>query len=146
MALREKSPAGPLFNDPSIPFLQLARLYPTLEHEQGHEPDEHTISIYQDDAWFGLRLRNRNRLDEQDWDGIYRLRPLDLVTGHIDAVEVRLERDIIAEVSLTIADRELLLVAGEVYETWTDEFEVHRLDESVLVFTTPADAAQVDWL
>jgi hypothetical protein len=61
-------------------------------------------------------------------------------------VKVVHDEGTLARIALTIDGRDLLLVAGEVYETWSGVLDVHRLDESVLVFTDPAEAETVRWL
>lgn len=112
MALREESPDGPLFTDPDVRFLQLSWL--RLIADAG----ERTIGIYQDNDWFGLRLEDVGLPTPDDCHGIFRWRTLDLATGHIDAVRVAFDEGTLARVTLTIDGQDLLLVAGEVYETW----------------------------
>jgi hypothetical protein len=51
----------------------------------------------------------------------------------------------LAEVTLAIAGRELLLIAGETSENWDGGFDLLRFDESVLVFTDPTVADRLDW-
>jgi hypothetical protein len=134
MALRDDSPEGPQFADPEVDFLQLTWLRLTTDAQ------EQVICIYQDDGYFGLKLESTGRPAPDDCYGIFRWRKLDLAIGHVDAVKVVFDEGTLARITLTIDGRDLLIVAGEVYETWAGTLEVHRLDESVLVFTDPADA------
>jgi hypothetical protein len=79
--------------------------------------------------------------------GGYRLRSLtELSTGRVQEVSVRLDDGLIAEVSLLVGDRELLLVAGEAEEQPSGQLVWHRLDESVLVFTDPDEVERVRWV
>ena len=140
MALSERPPAGIQFSDPRVPFLQLVWVHLVLDNGSV------IISTYQGDAWFGLQLSDSDPFGADDCSGIYRWRPLDLPTGRVGSVQVVVEEGTLSRIALDVGGRDLLLVAGEVYETWTDELEVHRLDESVLLFTDPADAQKVRWL
>lgn len=140
MALRDSSPDGPQFAAPEVSFLQLTWLRLTTDLQ------EHTVSVYQDNSHFGLRLQPFGLPTLDDCSGIFRWRDLDLVTGHVDAVNVAFDEGTLARVALTIDGRDLLLIAGEVYETWAGTLEVHRLDGSVLVFTDPSDAETVHWM
>ena len=140
MALRDDSPDGPLFTDPAVRFLQLGWL--RLRSDSG----DRTISTFQDDGWFGLRLEDIGRPTLDDCYGIFRWHTLDLVTGHIEAVKVVFDEGTLTRMTLTIDGHDLLLVAGEVYETRAGTREVHRLDASVLVFTDPAEAEIVRWM
>ena len=73
-----------------------------------------------------------------DRRGVRAARPVAEVTVYGD-------EGVVAEVLLVIGGRPLLLIAGELYETWTDDLEFHRLDESVLAFTDLGAADRVAW-
>ena len=81
MAIRETSPSGPVFVEPSLPFLQLSWLRLTAA-------TEHTVAGYQDDGYFGLCLVDRGAPAPEDAEGIYRWRELPLPVGRVDAVRV----------------------------------------------------------
>jgi hypothetical protein len=95
--------------------------------------------------YFGLELGASGRPAPDDCYGIFRWRKLDLATGHVEAVKVVFDEGTLARITLTIDGRDLLFIASEVSETWAGTLEVHRLDESVLVFTDPADADTIHW-
>jgi hypothetical protein len=85
--------------------------------------------------------------NDRQWHGIYRWRALaELPIGHVDHVSVFLDDRVVAEVLLRIGRQPLLLVAGEVYETFGEELRIHRLDESVLAFTDPDAATSITWV
>ncbi len=75
-----------------------------------------------------------------------RWRALDLPVGRIYGVKIDFDEGTLARITLTIDGRDLLLVAGEVCETLDGRLEVHRLDESVLVFRDPVEAEKVQWM
>ena len=127
----------PRFEDPRAPFLQLLSLDATLDGEVL------SVVTYQDDDAWGLWTQPPGH---GGGEGIYRERHLpELPTGRIDDVTVRLERGVLAEVSLRIAARPLLLLAGEAHEDRDGDLYFCRLDESVLAFTDPAVAATIAW-
>jgi hypothetical protein len=144
-ALIDEGPDGsPRFEHPSAPFIQLFR----LELDGPDLGSGMSIGIYQfDDVW-GLGVKeNRVEYDDDDeWNGIYRIWSPTLPLGVIDRIDIRLEEGVISELLLRIDGSDLLLVAGEAYETSADSFDLHRLDESVLVFTDPSAATKLDWI
>ncbi|WP_330277594.1 hypothetical protein OG205_19185 [Lentzea sp. NBC_00516] len=148
-ALRADVPgSGPQFHDPEVPCLQLWGLQAVLGDGL------FSICTFDEEAVSGL-WRNRHEEFEaklQDsvlWDepgDCTRWRALsELPVGPIDEVTVYGDEGVVAEVLLVIGGRPLLLIAGELYETWTDDLEFHRLDESVLAFTDLAAADRVAW-
>ena len=141
MALREITGTEPQFSDPSCPFLQLLWLEVTIGRA-----DYRTIDTYQDDTYFGLRLATERQRSDHQWDGIYRQLPLDLPTGLVRDVKVHLEQGTLAEVLISFEERTLLLVAGEAYESPEGHLDLHRFDESVLVFENPNDAQMLPWI
>ncbi|MFI6099493.1 hypothetical protein ACIA8G_28385 [Lentzea sp. NPDC051213] len=149
-ALREDVPgSGPQFHDPAVPCLQLWGLQAVFD-----DGGLFSICTYDDEAVSGLW---RNRSEEFDaklhdssrWaedGGVTRWRALrELPVGEVEEVTAYADEGQLAEVLLVIGGRPLLLMAGELYETWEDELEFHRLDESVLAFTDPAAAERVPW-
>lgn len=123
-------------------MLQLTRLELMFGIQHGC-----TIHTYQDDTEWGLQLTpDRQREGPREWEGIYRQRALDLPLGRIDSVDVRIDEDTLAEVTLRFAEAELLLIAGEVWENFDGTLDFHRYDESVLVFTDPAAASALVWI
>lgn len=151
-ALREDVPgSGPQFHDPKVPCLQLWGLQAVFD--DGGLFTVGTYEHYVRDAVCGL-WRNQEfdgRVqDPERWDdpvGGTRWRVLsELPVGLVDEVTVYGDDGVLAEVLLVLGGRPLLLMAGELYETWTDELEFHRLDESVLVFPDPAAAELISWI
>jgi hypothetical protein len=127
----------PRFADPRAPFLQLVSLDATLDGEVV------SVMTYQDDDVWGLWTQPPG---PGGGDGIYRERHLpELPTGPIDDVTVRLEHGVLAEVSLRIGTRPLVLLADEAYEDWGDNLYFCRPDESVLAFTDPAAVDTIPW-
>ncbi|WP_156213701.1 hypothetical protein [Lentzea aerocolonigenes] len=144
-ALREDvAGTGPQFRDPSVPCLQLWGLLATLDDDEPFG-----IGTYEHSTDCGLWRHEwlQPKLQNQDvWDGITRWQAFgELPTGHVDEVAVFVGSSVVAEVLLTIGGRPLLLMAGEASETWGDELRFVRLDESVLVFTDPAEADSISW-
>ncbi|WP_280443422.1 hypothetical protein [Nocardia brasiliensis] len=148
MAFREDvAGIGPQFEDPEVPCLQLWGLLASLD-----DGSTFTVSSYQDGVNFGLcsdqKHTHEKLQDEGLWDGIYRLRRLtELPTGRVDQVTVYVDAvdSVLAEVHLQIGQRPILLVAGELDETWGGELVFSRLDESVLVFNDLAAVEQTPW-
>lgn len=127
----------PRFTDPRAPFLQLLCLDAVLDGE--------TLAVvpYQDDDVWGLLIEPAR--DRGGSEGIFRQRSFpELPTGRIDDVTVRLDEGVLAEVSLHIGARPLLLIAGEAYDAWGDLYFC-RLDSSVLAFTDPAVVDTIPW-
>jgi hypothetical protein len=146
MALREEiAAAGPQFEDPAVPCLQLLTLGASLG-----DGTFVTVGTYQDDSAWGLWLSRAASDYSAHWAGTagtYRLRTLsELPTGEIDGVSTFLDEEVLAEVVLHIQGRPLLLMAGELYESAQDRLVFTRFDESVLVFTDPSAAESVDWI
>ncbi|MFC4080080.1 hypothetical protein [Amycolatopsis samaneae] len=145
MALREETPDGPQFEDPDVPCLQLLSLHAELDSTTTY------FATHQDDDVWGLWLPSptdaqRQDAERNDWHGIYRARPLaELPTGRVDQVALVTDEQVVAEVLLHIDGRPLLLLAGELYETAGDTLRYHRLDESVLAFTDPGAAGELNW-
>jgi hypothetical protein len=146
MAIRETGPTGDAaFTDPSVPCLQLFSLTLDLVGDVRAR-----IGIYQNDVVFGLSVsRDEPALVQQGvWDGIYRQRMLDeLPTGRVDRVRPFLA-DVsgdLAEIEITVAGSPVLLIAGEIEETWTDGLKWLWLDESILVFKPPELADKIEW-
>ncbi|MBS2531978.1 hypothetical protein KGQ20_04265 [Catenulispora sp. NF23] len=145
MALRDDVGDGsPQFSDPTVPCLQLLGLQACLDGG-----DVLTVGIYQDVDVFGLWPRPRAEARFQDaslFTGALRWRRLtELPTGRVEYVATFADTGVLAEASLRIDARPLLLIAGELMETWDDELRFCRLDESVLVFTDPTAALQAPW-
>ncbi|GAA4555462.1 hypothetical protein [Planotetraspora kaengkrachanensis] len=140
MAIREGTSDGPEFSDPDVSCLQLLRLQVTLAGG-----DHRTIDTYQNDDCFGLRVAGSAHPHAQEWTGIYRESELSLPVGRIDAVTVRHERGMLAEVTLSIGRATILVIAAEIYELDNGSLEWHRFDESVMVFPDPAEADKIEW-
>lgn len=131
----------PQFQDPQVPFLQLFGLHVSLDSDTAM-----TVMTYQDDVLFGLRLHQQYGFEGTEWAGIHRLRSLtELPVGQVEQVGVLADEGALAEVHLRVGGRPVLLVAGELEETMAGGLLVHRLDESVLVFTDPAAVETVPW-
>ena len=142
MAVRGGDERNPEYNGVGVPCLQLLAL--DALNATGAEVN---ITTYQNDSSFGLSAKAGTISEGDDWSRGYRRRLLtELPTGFIQEVSVYLDDDVLAEVSIRLADRELLLVAGESEERRSGGLEWHRLDESVLVFTDPGEAERVRWI
>lgn len=147
MAIRDEDADGaPQFHDPLVPVLQLSLLQ--VDFVDGPSwtlaPD-----FVVDDVW-GLHVRAEEPIESSRLtraEGTYRARRLDeLPVGEVHGVEVVVgEAGEIAEVRVRIGGRDLLLMAGEIEETWTERLRYVRGDLSVLVFTDPAAADGIDW-
>jgi hypothetical protein len=147
MAIRDAGPDGaPVFCDPEAPFLQL--LYVDLALSDHHRIER--VGICQNDDEFGLVLRSGSERDSAavSHEGSFRHRHLsELPVGEISGVQVTLSnRNDLAEVPLVVDGHELMLMAGEVYETTSGSLKICRLDESVLVFTDPRTVESITWM
>lgn len=141
MAVRGGDEGEPEYDGPDVPNLQLLLLDAVMVDGAV------SVGTYQNDCYFGIWAEPGARRAGDGWGRGYRRRALtDLPTGPVQEVSVYLDGEILAEVSLRIADREVLLVAGESEEGWSGELTWRRLDESVLVFTDPAAVAKVRWV
>lgn len=134
---------GPaVFRDPGVAPLHLTLLTAVLEDGTVRAVD----TDLQTDTELGLVLR-AERPELRDADGV--LPPADnnlgLPTGTVTEVRVFEESGTVSEVLLHLGGHPLLLIAGEVYPTWTERPEFHRFDESVLAFADPAAADALEW-
>jgi hypothetical protein len=142
MAVRGETEPDIEFSSHEAPCLQLAYLTAELD-----DADVVTVDTYQDDGGFGLRWLPGQEPSRADDDGIFRWRSLpELPTGYVETVLVRVEEDVIVELSLLIGGHPLLLVAGEAWENWDGSITWHRFDESVLAFTDPSKAEAIQWI
>ena len=149
MAIIEQGEGGlPQFTHPNVPCLQVDPLYLDLESEASIK----FITYQNDDTW-GLYLSALEKdelitLYAESPDNIFRTRELfELPTGRIEHVEVKRDSNgEITEVLLRIGVLDILLVAGEIYETLDEAgVEFVKGDESVLVFLDPIKASQIPW-
>ncbi|WP_439656239.1 hypothetical protein ACSHWB_27840 [Lentzea sp. HUAS TT2] len=149
-ALREDVPdAGPhVFHDPAVPCLQLWGLLAVLEGGRfgvgTYEHYDHCGLWRPQWEEFEARVQDPQWWREPGHGTRWRVLS-ELPAGPVDEVTVYGDEGVVAEVSLMVGGRPLLLIAGELYETWTDDLEFHRLDESVLAFTDPGAADRVAW-
>jgi len=142
MALRLEGPDGhPVFDDPSVHCLHVMVLLADLDHGEAIE-----VLTYQNDCEWGLQARAA-KAERAVWDGIFRWRAFDdLPLGAVSNIRLRhSDRGDIGEVLLQVDGQEVLLVAGEIYETPGERLEYHAADESVLVFTDLAAADAITW-
>ena len=132
------------FVDASSPY----RVLGALRLERGASPAL-DFDIYQNEDRFGLSLEVSEGRPQprSDWDRDSDLS--DLPVGPIERLEAHLDdtegnyRDLI-EVQLTIGAREVLVVAAEVFPTWTEP-KYGWGEEDFFVFTDPAAANEVAW-
>ncbi|MCX2947474.1 hypothetical protein [Lentzea sp. NEAU-D7] len=150
-ALREDVPeSGPhVFHDPEVPCLQLWGLQAVFDDGGVFSVctfDHDTLSgLWRNrDPEFEAKLRNARMWGEPGHGTRWRTLS-ELPAGEVEQVTCYADEDVLAEVLLEIGGRPLLLMAGELYETWTDELDFHRLDESVLAFTDPEAAGRISW-
>ncbi|MDX8048753.1 hypothetical protein SK571_05135 [Lentzea sp. BCCO 10_0798] len=151
-ALREDVPeSGPhVFHDPSVPCLQLWGLQAVLDDGElftvgtcAHFGDSSTCGLWRHQD-LDERVRDSRTWAEPGRGTRWRVLS-ELPAGPVGDVTCFADEGVLAEVLLKIGGRPLLLMAGELYETWTDELDFHRLDESVLAFTDPAAADRISW-
>jgi len=146
MAVQEHGEGGaPRFSHPTAPCIQLTKLAIVFADEKSL-----LVSHYQGDDGFGFRLDRRvSPFQIHGTDGIYRRTQLaELPTGPVKAVITRTATGTgdLAELVIDVDDQELLLIAGEISETWTERLEWRWLDESTLIFSNPDDANALDWV
>ena len=131
MALSEGREDGEIWEDPSVPCLQL--LFIDVAHADGTRSKITTVQL--DDIW-GLCVDNPSKGMESDahWDGIYRKSALScLPSGRVKNVDVEILDGVIAGVGFLIGESHVQIFAGEVYEECDGNFRIVKLDESVLV-------------
>lgn len=142
MAGRGGDGLAPEFAGQDVPCIHLLALHPWAD-----TGETVTIATYQDDDLFGLTIQPSAGPDGDDLGHGYRLRALpELPTGLVRKVSIYLDGDVLAEVSLRVGRRNLLLVAGEAEEDHDGRLVWHRLDESVLAFTAPNVVGQMPWV
>lgn len=141
MAVRGEDPHFE-FGGPDVPCLQLHTLRVMLAGDSAL-----AVATYQDDDGFGLAIDTCNSCSDKEAGAGYRLRALpELPTGQVQEVSACLDDDLLAEVTVRVNGKDLLLVAGEAYEDHSGELVWHRLDESVLVFARPGDVEAMSWM
>ena len=149
-ALREDvAGSGAQFHDPEVPCLQLWGLQAVFDDGALFSVctyDHETLcGLWRNrDAEFEAKLRNSRMWDEPGHGTRWRTLS-ELPAGEVEQVTCFADEGVLAEVLLEVGGRPLLLMAGELYETWRDELEFHRLEESVLAFTDPAAAGRISW-
>lgn len=131
MAFTEGREGGELWDDESVPYLQMLLVDASRKDEAMFR-----IATEQADLLFGLSIQEpipgANR--ESDWRGIFRERTLDeLPVGRISGVEVAIESGLIDRVTLVIGSCQIQISAGEIYEENDGTLRVVPQDESVLV-------------
>ena len=128
----------------AVPFAWLGLALDTGEIE---------VDVYQDDAYFGLRIDQPSQDQLSDYDrGSFRINErVNLPTGSIDSVTVALDTTVmdepgtdalLAEIILTVDGYPVPLIAAEAY----DLNEWHRLDESVVVVRDLAALSRIEWI
>lgn len=131
MALAEGHEGGELWEDSTIPYLQMLSV--DLAQENG---THFRITTEQADDLFGLTIHvlTDDGDRESNWSGIYRASALgDLPCGRITEVEVATLDDLIDQVSFVIGTSRIQFSPGEVYEENDGTLRVGMQDESVLV-------------
>lgn len=131
------------FEDPLAPCLYLAIL-------EIHVADDIVarVGTYYDnwDAW-GLSLEPyEGGLGVSDSPGSRKRQFENLPIGHVTTVKPRFDEiGNLAEIEMHVDGRFVLLVAGEIHQTWTERLDFVRGDESVLVFSSQDDYDSIDW-
>lgn len=142
MAVRGGDEVASEFGGRDVPCLQLWALRAEISNGATR-----TVAIYQDDDLFGLMIQANAGFGGDDVGHGYRVRALpELPMGPVRQVSVYVDADVLAEVSLRVGDRDLLLVAGEADEDQTGRLVWRRFDESVLAFPDPTAVEQVQWI
>ncbi|MFI5844186.1 hypothetical protein ACIA8K_31275 [Catenuloplanes sp. NPDC051500] len=103
MAVRGLDEGTPEYDGPDVPCLQLLAL-------SAVKADGSAVGIntYQDDTGFGLWVTPGSIREGDDWSRGFRRRALtELPTGLVREVAVYLDADVLAEVSMKIADKEM---------------------------------------
>lgn len=146
MAVVEQGEGGaPAFAHRDAPCLQLTML--AIVFADGLPL---VVSHYQGIYTYGFRFEHREvPFEFTGSEGIFRRRQLDeLAIGPVVSVVTRTATDSgdLTEVVLRVGGRDLLLIAGEIQETWTERLHWVWGDESTLVFTDPAEARKLPWV
>ena len=133
MALREGDVfTDPVWEDPSVPMLQVCPVTLTLENCL------FTITTCQHNDQFGLSVAQDHLPEPEEHHdpcSIFRTRQLaELPTGMVSKVHVELAKDnAIATIRLEIGGDTVDLKAGEVYEEWDGSLRIVYMDESILI-------------
>lgn len=144
MAIRVDDGTGvPQFFDKSVPCLQFSVLY--VHFDDGAVA---AVGTYQDNDEFGLCVDWRAPPLDAGCEGIFRFREVpELGVGLVGSVTTTLSsRGNLSEVGIFVADREIRLVAGEIYENFDDSLTFCRDDAHVLIFPNSADVAAISWI
>lgn len=132
MAVRDHEGLLPQWYDESIPALQLAVFYVILSDESSLR-----IHTYQNDDLYGLMVEEEltpRQPEANEPNSIFRFRVLrELPCGQISEMSVNLCDGDIASVQFKIAEHQVRLWAGEVYEDDSGALTLRGMDESVMV-------------
>ena len=131
----------PQFEESEALFSQLLSL--DVDHGAGRS----RVTCSQNDDVFGLCIEPVTKEGDDGPVGILRSSAgFDAPVGVVEDVMVTVEEAVIAEVGLTVAGRQMLLIPGEVEEGQRSRLTMRRLDESVLLFPDAVAAEGLAWV
>lgn len=120
--------AAPRFTHPDVACLQLLGLALTCD-----DGASFVVETYQGDAGWGLLVTPGRVVDPDSFTGSFRARALpELPLGVLRGRSLVVEKDLLAEVVMTLGDRELRLESGDITVDAAGTLAWSRLDTSVL--------------
>lgn len=125
---RDEEGTEPIYAHHSVRFHHLAKLWMVLSNERTLN-----ISTSEDDDVFGVFVSDNGTVDKSD----ERVIEIDC-SGVIKNVRLKIEKDNVAEVWLTVDEDTKIIASGEVEPGW-DGYIIRKLDESVLLFESQYD-------
>ena len=153
MAIFKNGPKNePVFRDPNAPFVQLHILELSLvdgriaRFANCQNDDTFGIAVdYSDNSIIDKQLSFLNRGAVEN--PIFRLAPdLDFPKGLIINVEIQTDqKSDVTEIVISVGNKNVLLKAGEAYETNERQYKLHSQDESILFFRSLADRQSVNF-
>ena len=118
----------PIHTHSSIHFQHFAKCWIVLNDNRILK-----ITTSEDEDVYGVFISNVNKINDSD----ERLIEINY-TGRIESSILKVEKDNIAEVNLTINGETKIIASGEVEPQW-DGYIIRKLDESILLFESQED-------
>ncbi|MBL6988426.1 MAG: hypothetical protein ISR65_01535 [Bacteriovoracaceae bacterium] len=127
----------PVYDHPSLSFQQIGWIVFEVQNKGLFR-----LTTSQNDSIFGLFLESIE--DEPEIELDEKIDLSNKLCGLVNKVKVNVIGEDIGEIHMTIGDKDILFVAGEV-ELGEDEIIIRSMDESILFFENPNDYKKLDF-